>query len=53
MAQLAGAAEYTDCITSELKDFPNEFPGYDTKQSVGEAPLTLELWGIQSTPLLP
>ena len=25
----------------------------DTKQSDGEAPLMLELWGIQSTTLLP
>ena len=28
-------------------------PGYDTKQSDGEAPVMLELWGIRSTPLLP
>ena len=32
---------------------PNEFPGYDTKQSDGEVPAMQELWGIQSTPLLP
>ena len=25
---------------------------YDTKQSDGEAPVILELWGMQSTPLL-
>ena len=30
----------------------NECPGYDSKQSDGEAPVMLELWGIWSTPLL-
>ena len=29
------------------------YPGYDTKQSDGEAPVTMELWGVHSTPLLP
>ena len=28
---------------------PNECPGYDTKQSDGEAPVILELWGMRST----
>ena len=28
---------------------PNECPGYDTKQSDGEVPVMLELWGMQST----
>ena len=32
------------------KTTPNECPGYDTKQSDGEAPVILELWGIQSFP---
>ena len=32
---------------------PNEFPGYDTKQSDGEIPAVLELWGMRSTPSLP
>ena len=32
---------------------PNEFPGYDTKQSDGEVPAVLELWGMRSTPSLP
>ena len=32
---------------------PNECPGYDTKQSDGEVPVMLELWGMRSTPLLP
>ena len=32
---------------------PNECPGYDTKQSNGEVPAMLDLWGIRSTPSLP
>ena len=32
---------------------PNECPGYDTKQSNGEVPVRLEVWGMRSTPLLP
>ena len=47
MAKLAGAAEYTDCIS------PNKCPGYDTKQSDSETPITLELWVMQHTHLLP
>ena len=30
----------------------NECPGFDTKQSDGEAPAMLELWGMRSTPSL-
>ena len=30
----------------------NECPEYDTKQSGGEVPAVLELWGMQSTPSL-
>ena len=41
-----GAVEYTDCTS-------NKCPGYDTKQSDGEVPAMLELWGMQSTPSLP
>ena len=26
MAQSAGAAEYTDCISTEGQDFPNKYP---------------------------
>ena len=36
-----------------LLNAPNECPGYDTKQSDGEAPVMLALKGIWSTPLLP
>ena len=32
---------------------PNDCPGYDTKQSKGEVPGVLELWGMRSTPSLP
>ena len=32
---------------------PNKCPGYDTKQSDGEAPVLLELCGMQSAPSLP
>ena len=28
---------------------PNKYPGYDIKQSDGEASVMLELWGVQST----
>ena len=31
----------------------NECPGYDTKQSDGEAPVMLELWEMWGTPSLP
>ena len=31
----------------------NECPGYDTKQSDGEIPAMLELWGMRGTPSLP
>ena len=40
----AGAVEYTDCT--------NECPDYDTKQSDGEVPVMLRLWGMRSTPSL-
>ena len=43
MAQLAGAAKYTDCISAEEEDSSNECHRYDTKQSDGEATVMLEL----------
>ena len=52
MTQSAGAAEYTNCISVEWLYFPKKFPGYDTKQSGGEALVMLELWGMQSTLLI-
>ena len=48
LAQSAGDVEYTDCKTP-----PNECPGYDTKQSDGDVPPVLEIWGMRSTPSLP
>ena len=53
MDQLAGAVEYTDWISAEWYESPNESPGYDTKQSDGKASEMLELWGMRSTPSLP
>ena len=32
---------------------PNLCPGYDTKESDGEAPVMLKLWGMWSTTSLP
>ena len=52
LAQLAGAVKYTNCFSTE-EYLPNECPGYDIKQSDGEVPAMLELWGMWSTPLLP
>ena len=45
IAQSAGAVEYTDFTSSEGLDPRNECPGYDTKQSDGEVPVILGLWG--------
>ena len=56
LAQLArvgvGAVEYTISL-KRVKAPTSEYPGYDTKQSDGEAPVILELWGMQSTAPLP
>ena len=41
-----GSVEYINCIFAESYDPSNECPGYDTKQSDGEAPVMLELWGM-------
>ena len=35
LAQSAGAVKYTNCISAEGLDSPNECPGYDIKQSDG------------------
>ena len=53
MIQTAVAAEYTDCISAEGLNSPKESPGYDTKQSDGEATVMLELWGMLCTSLFP
>ena len=53
LAQLAGAVEYTNC-TSAVGIRPSpECPDNDSKQSDGEVPVMLGLWGMQSTPSLP
>ena len=46
LAQSAEASDYTDYITAERQDSSNDFPGYDIKQSDGEATVTLDLWGV-------
>ena len=46
-------SEYTDYFSAEGENFTNECSGYDTKQSNDEVPVMLDLWGMQSTPLLP
>ena len=49
---------YQFCILPSLllcrgvRPSSNKCPGYDTKQSDGEVPAVLELWGMWSTPLL-
>ena len=49
LAQSAGDVEYTDCVSAKGKGSTNLCPGYDTKQSYGEVPVMLELWGMLST----
>ena len=46
VAQLAEAVEYTNCTPAEGSDTPQQVSWYDTKQSDGEVPVMLELWGI-------
>ena len=55
LAQSAGAVEYTAASLQRGKTPPprNECLGYDTKQSDGEVPAMLELWGMWSIPSLP
>ena len=46
-AQLAGAVEYTECISAEgARSHCKECLEYDIKQSDGVDPVMLELWGI-------
>ena len=52
MNKIHGAVEYADCISARGNPPPDECPGYDTKQSDGEVPVMLELWGMRSTPSL-
>ena len=51
---MAGALECTNCLSAKrVSPSPNKCPRYNTKQSDGEAPIMLELLGMQSTSLLP
>ena len=53
LAQSAGVAECTDCISAERQEPPLPMSVLDMiKQSDGEAVVILELWGMWSTPLL-
>ena len=47
------AVKYTDCTSAEGEDSSNECPRYDIKQSDGEVPVMLELWGMRIAPSLP
>ena len=42
------------CVTQSgvAEEYPNECPGYNTKQPNGAVSVTLELWGMQSAPSL-
>ena len=40
-------------LCRRVRPLPNECPRYDTKQSYGEAPVMLELWGMRCTTSLP
>ena len=54
ITQLSGTVEYTDCTSAEgYPSSNNECAGYDTKQSDGEVPMMLELWGMRGTSSLP
>ena len=50
MAQ--SAAELNDCFSTEGYNSFNECPGYDNKQSDGEAPVMLCLWGHVEYPFI-
>ena len=51
---MAGAVEYTNGTSAEgVRPPPHECSGYDSKQSDGEVPVMLGIWGMQSIPLLP
>ena len=49
IGQLGWAVEDTDCTSA---DPPKKYPGYDTKQSDGEVPVRLELWGMPEYPFI-
>ena len=51
-SDLGGLQNTPTASLQRSKNSPNERPRYDTKQSDSEAPVILELWGMQSTPSL-
>ena len=54
IAQSAGGVEHSNSFSAEGKDpLRNEYPGYETKQSDGEVPVMVELWGVHSTSSIP
>ena len=49
-----GAVKYTDCASAKGQDpTPNSCPVHGTKQSDGEVPVMVELWGMRCTSSLP
>ena len=52
ITQSVGAVEYTDCISTEGEDSPNECPVCDIKPYEGKAP-AFEIWEMWDTPSLP
>ena len=46
------AVEYTDCFSAEGVRPPQWVSWHDSKQSDGEVPMMLKLWGLRSTPSL-
>ena len=52
LAQSVVSADYTNCISAERSDSPNECPVMTLNNLDGEIPATLELWGMWSTPSL-
>ena len=53
IVQLPGAVEYTNCTSAEGQDHSQQVSNYNSKQLDCEVPVMLELWGMQSTSLLP
>ena len=51
VAQSAGAVQFPDCSSAGGKT-PSRSVLYVTKQSDGEAPVMLELWGMKSAPFV-
>ena len=48
-----GCRIYWQHLSRGVRPPPQRVSWYDTKQSDGKVPVMLELWGMQSTPLLP